>query len=111
MGDLNAKIGNEIAGLDRAIGKHGCGKKKENGEKIVDFCLEFDLVIEGTLFQHKDVHKLTLKSLDGKIVNQIDHLMINHRCTRCLLDVCIFRGASLLWVYKVEVVRISRLKF
>ena len=26
IGDLNAKIGNENAGLERATGKHGCGK-------------------------------------------------------------------------------------
>ena len=31
-GDLNAKIGYENAGLERAIGKHGCGKMNKNGE-------------------------------------------------------------------------------
>ena len=45
MGDLNAKIGNENAGLERAMGKHGCGKMNENGERLIDFCLDFDLVI------------------------------------------------------------------
>ena len=95
MGDLNAKIGNENAGLERAMGKHGCGKMNENGERLIDFCLDFDLVIGGTLFQHKDIHKLTWKSPDGKTVNQIDHLMINHRWRRSLLDVRVFRGADL----------------
>ena len=50
MGDLNAKIGNENAGLERATGKHGCGKINENGERLVDFCLDFDLAIGVTLF-------------------------------------------------------------
>ena len=79
MGDLNAKIGNENAGLERAMGKHGCGKMNENAERLVDFCLDFELVIGETLFQHNDINKLTWKSPDDKIVNQIDHIRINHR--------------------------------
>ena len=31
MGYLNAKIGNENAGLERAMGIHGCGKMNEMG--------------------------------------------------------------------------------
>ena len=87
MDDLNANIGNENACLERAMGKHGCSKVSENVERL---CLDFDLVIEGSLFQHKDMHKLTWKSLDGKIVNQIDH---RWRCS--LLDVHVFSGADL----------------
>ena len=49
----------------------------ENGERLVDFCLDFDLEIGGTLFQRKDIHKLTWKSPDGKKVNQIDHRKVN----------------------------------
>ena len=45
MGELNAKIGNENLGLERAKGKHGCGKVNENGERLVDFCIDFDLSI------------------------------------------------------------------
>ena len=64
----------------------------ENGKGLVDFCLYFDLVIGGTLFQHKD---LTWKSPDGKIVYKIDHLIVNHRWRRPLLDVRIFRVTDL----------------
>ena len=30
VGDLNAKIANKNAGLERAMGKHGCGKMNKN---------------------------------------------------------------------------------
>ena len=88
MGNLNAKIGNENAGLVKVMGKHGCGKTNENGERLVDFCLDF--VIEVTLFRHKHIHKLTWKSPYAKTVNQIDHLMINY--WRSLLDVRVLRS-------------------
>ena len=48
--DLIAKIGNENACLKRAMGKHGCRKMNENGERLVNFRLDFDVVIGGTLF-------------------------------------------------------------
>ena len=96
MGDLNAKIGNENADLDREMRKRAYGKMNETGERLVDFYLDFDLVIGGTLFQHKDIHKLSWNSPDGKIVYQIHHLMINHRWKRSLLDACVVRGADLI---------------
>ena len=79
MSDLKAKIGNETAGQEGEMRKHGDGKMNENGERLVEFCLEFDLLIGETLFQHKDNQNLTWNSPDGKIVNQIDHIMINNR--------------------------------
>ena len=54
--DLNAKIGNENAGFEIAI---GYDKINENGERLVDFCLDFDLVMGRALFENKDTHKLT----------------------------------------------------
>ena len=59
MGDLNAKVGNENTGLEKAIGRHGCGDMNENGERLAAFCLKHELVVGGTLFQHKEIYKLT----------------------------------------------------
>ena len=44
----------------------------EKWERLVDFCLDFDLVTRGILFKHKDIHKLTGKSPDGEIVYQTE---------------------------------------
>ena len=51
------KVGNNDTG--RAMGRQGCGVMNENGEKLLEFCSTYDLVIGGTLFPHKDIHKLT----------------------------------------------------
>ena len=38
MGDLNAKVGSDNMYCDRAMGKHECGTRNENGERLIDFC-------------------------------------------------------------------------
>ena len=63
-----------------------------------------------TPFQHKDILKLTCKSHNGKIVNQIGHFMINHQRRRSLIDVRVFRGADH-YTDHFRVVGYIRLKF
>ena len=66
-----------------------------NGLRLVEFCAENDMVVGGTLFQHKTIHKFTWTSPDGNTHNQIDHVLINGKWTKSLLDVWAFRGADL----------------
>ena len=56
--------------------------------------MENGLVIGGTLFQQKDIHKLIWISPNGKAENQIDHVMINQKWRRSLFDVRARRGAD-----------------
>ena len=94
MGDMNAKVGMDNTGYDRTMGKHGCGTMNENGERLVEICSTNDFVIGGTLFPHKDIHKLTWQSPNGRDKNQIDHLMINGTWRHSLCDVRVMRGAD-----------------
>ncbi|KAK2703060.1 hypothetical protein QYM36_018403 [Artemia franciscana] len=66
----------------------------ENGALLVDFALSNDLVVGGTLFEYKNVHKYTWTSPDGSTRNQIDHFLIARRWRTSLLDVCGYRGAD-----------------
>lgn len=59
MGDMNAKVGRDNTNYERAVGREGCGTINENGEWLVELCTIYDLFIGGTLFPHKDIHKLT----------------------------------------------------
>ena len=94
IGDMNAKVGNDNTSYERAMGKEGCGEMNENGERLVDFCMNHNCVIGGTIFAHKDIHKLTWKSPDCRTLNQIDHIIINGKWRRSLLDVRVYRGAD-----------------
>ena len=60
--------------------------QNENGERLCEFSQQNGLVIAGTLFPHKDIHKITWISLDGNTKSQLDHLMISGRWRSSLLD-------------------------
>ena len=94
MGDLNAKVAIDNMYCERAMGKHGCGTRNENGERLIDFCNMNNLVIGGTLFPHQDIHKQTWRSASGRDKNQIDHLMISGMWKHSLLDVRVKSGAT-----------------
>lgn len=75
-GDMNAKVGTDNSNYERAMGRNN------NGERLADICISNNLV-----FPHKNIHKLTLKSPDGRTSNQIDHVIINGKWRRSLQDV------------------------
>lgn len=94
-GDINAKVGKSNHSQSLAVGSHGIGTRNRNGELFVEFCETNNLVIGGTIFPHKDIHKATWYSPDGKTRNQIDHIAINRRYRRSLFDVRTYRGADI----------------
>ena len=66
----------------------------ENGERLTNFCFINNIIIGGTLFPHKQIHKLTWESPNGRDINQIDHIMINKKSRGSLQDVRFRRGAD-----------------
>ncbi|XP_070138634.1 craniofacial development protein 2-like [Drosophila bipectinata] len=53
-GDFNAKIGPNNNRLEPIMGRHGVGTRSNNGDRLVDLCQTFQLVIGGTVFPHKE---------------------------------------------------------
>jgi predicted class III extradiol MEMO1 family dioxygenase len=51
----------------------------ENGKIIIQFAEENNIIIKSTLFAHKDIHKETWMSPDGKTRNRIDHILTEKR--------------------------------
>ena len=94
MGDMNAKVGDNNTNRERVMGNHWCGDLNDIGERFSDFCLENRLIIGGTLFPHKTTHQLTWLSPNGKVENQIDHLLVNQKWCRSLFNVRACRGAT-----------------
>ncbi|XP_053373668.1 craniofacial development protein 2-like [Mercenaria mercenaria] len=114
MGDMNAKVGNNNVGNEFIMGKEGLGEMNDNGELFTDFCGQNDLVIGGSIFPHKNIHKSTWTSPDHTVNNQIDHVTISRRWRRTLTDVRAYRSADAgsdhqLVIAKLQV-RIARVK-
>ncbi|KAK2726760.1 hypothetical protein QYM36_007561 [Artemia franciscana] len=93
-GDLNGKVGADHKYCLEVLGPHGLGQINENGALLVDFALSNNLVVGGTLFEHKNEYKYTWTSPDGSTRNQIDHFLIARRWRTIPLDVRGYRGAD-----------------
>ncbi|CAI2725223.1 unnamed protein product [Schistosoma spindalis] len=95
MGDLNAKVGIDNTGYEEIMGRHGLGERNENGERFANLCAFNKLVIGGTIFPHKRIHKTTWTSPDHITQNQIDHICTNKKFRRTMEDVRTKRGADI----------------
>ena len=84
MGDLNAKVRNNNTNRREVMRKFGIGIMNDSGERLYDFCSANGFVITGTNFPHKNIHKLTWGSPDGRTVNQIDHVLVNGNMRRSI---------------------------
>ena len=96
ISDMNAKIGGDRSVFEHVSGPHAYRKCTNNGNCFIQFCMMNNLKIGSTLFQHKDIHKITWVSNDHKTVTLIDHLALEPgRRTLCLKDVKVHCGADI----------------
>ena len=66
----------------------------DNGARIVNFITSKNLVVKSMTFPHRNIHKYTWTSPDGKNHNQIGHILIDRKWHSNILDVWLFRGAD-----------------
>ena len=66
LGDLKAGVGCSNKNRERVMIVHGVGDLTNNGERVSNLCEEYDLIIGGTLFTHRNIHKLTWTSRDDR---------------------------------------------
>ena len=94
LGDFNAKVGREYI-FRLTIGNESIHQdSNDNGIRIVNFAISKNFVVKSTMFPHRNIHKYTWTSPDGKTHNQIDHILIDRRWHLSVLDVRSFKGAE-----------------
>ena len=79
MGDFNTKISSINRGFEEVMGQQRLGIVNENGKLFLNMCVINRMVIGGSIFPHKRIHKATWVSPDHKTENKIDHVCINQK--------------------------------
>jgi len=92
--DFNAKVERDNI-FKPTIGQESLHQdSNDNGVRLVTFATSQNLVVKSTMFPHRNIHKYTWNSLDGKTHNQIDHVLEDRMWHSSVLDVRICRGAE-----------------
>ena len=73
LGDFNAKVGTENI-FKLTTGWESLHQDiNDNGVRLANFDTSKNPVVKSTMFPHRNIHKYTWTSPDGKTHNQIDH--------------------------------------
>ena len=92
LGDFNAKVGRENI-FKPTIGQESLHQDSiDNGVRLVNFATSKNLLVKSKMFPHRNIHKYTWTSPDGKTHDQIDHVLIGRRWHSSVMNVRIFRG-------------------
>ena len=83
LGDLNARVGDgEVEGV---VGKYGVPGENESGERLLDMCVEQELVIGNSFFKKKEINKYTwIRVANGRV---IERALMEMKCLRSMTGV------------------------
>ena len=90
--DLNGHVGEENDDDEECMGRHGLGKRNNEGQAVVDFATRMELVITNTYFVKKPAHRVTYNS--GERSSQMDYVMVRRRRIKEVLNTKVIVGES-----------------
>ncbi|KAI5635653.1 reverse transcriptase (RNA-dependent DNA polymerase) domain-containing protein [Phthorimaea operculella] len=92
LGDFNGWVGIKRDGYDKVLGTFGDERVNENGKSLLEICLEWNLLMSNTMFQHKKIHTFT--RAEGMSRTMIDFVIVDERLKTKVLDTRAYRGAG-----------------
>jgi exonuclease III len=77
LGDFNVKVGREDIFKPTVGNESSHESSNDDGVRVVNFATFKNLVVGSTVLPHCDIHKYTWTSPEGKMHNQINHVLID----------------------------------
>ena len=79
LGDSSAKVGRENIFKPTIGNEFLLQDSNDNGVRIVNFPTPKNLFVKSMIFPHRNIHKYTWTSPDGKTHNKIDRILLDRR--------------------------------
>ena len=92
LGDLNARVGSDNRIHGPVIGKFGKGNRNSNGEMLINFCAQFDLIITNTYFKQPERNYYTWKHPRSKDYHLLDYVIIRREHRTDIMNTKAMRG-------------------
>ena len=99
--DLNGHVGEGDNGDDECMGRHGLGKRNNEGQAVVDFAKRMELAITNTYSVKKPAHKVTYNS--GGRRSQVDYIMVRRRRIKGVVDTKVIVNESVAKQHRIVV--------
>jgi exonuclease III len=110
MRDWNARIGDQIDRRCGTIAQYPAESiYNGNGDKIINVCIDNDILIGNTFLPHKKVQKITFEAERGGASSTIDYITYSQTVRYAVNDVRVYRSAELNTENKLLIIRL-RLK-
>ena len=96
--DLNGHVeGNN----EECMGRHGLGKRNNEGQAVMDFAKRRELAITNTYFVKKPAHRVTYSS--GGRSSQVDYIMVRRRKIQEVVDTKVVVAESVAKHFRIVV--------
>ena len=100
--DLNGHVGEGNNGDEDIMGRHGLGRRNEEGQAVVDFAKRMRLAITNTFFVKKRAdHRVTYYS--GGHSSQVDYILVRRRTMKEVMDTKVVVGESVTTQHRLVV--------
>ena len=92
LGDFNGWVGVKRNGYERVLGVFGDDRVNENGMDLLGICVEKNLSVMNTMFNHRKIHKYTWERHDSRSI--IDFVIVDERLKSKVTDTRVYRGVN-----------------
>ena len=99
--DLNGHVGEGNNGDEECMGRHGLGRRNNEGQAVMYFAKRMELSITNTYFVKKPAHRVTYKS--GGRSSQVVDVMVRRRRIKEVVDIKVIVGESVAKQHRIVV--------